>query len=110
MYPFQMGEDSRGFRVEWLGMETEYSSYRLGTHNKESELASDAAAESGERRVGSLPRYGARARAARIYSRCVGLGEAVPWSALRLVLGDPGKTWRHAATGDAESSDELTSG
>ena len=77
-------------------METEHSSYRLpiGTHCQANDLASDVAAESGERRsVLLVPRYGKRARMARICSHCVGLGEALlgplyAWSSA--MQGKPG--------------------
>ena len=29
-YPFKWAKTRGGFRVEWLGMETEYPSYKLG--------------------------------------------------------------------------------
>ena len=35
-YPFKWAKTRAGFRVEWLGMETEYSSYRLGLTEKRS--------------------------------------------------------------------------
>ena len=33
-YPFKWAKTRGGYRVEWLGMETEYSSYRLGMSKK----------------------------------------------------------------------------
>ena len=33
-YPFKWSKTRGGFRVEWLGMETEYSSYKLGLAQK----------------------------------------------------------------------------
>ena len=33
-YPFKWSKTRAGYRVEWLGMETEYSSYRLGLTEK----------------------------------------------------------------------------
>ena len=33
-YPFKWSKTRGGYRVEWLGMETEYSSYRLGLTEK----------------------------------------------------------------------------
>ena len=40
-YPFKWAKTRGGFEVEWLGMETEYSSYKLGlTHKRASWLVS----------------------------------------------------------------------
>ena len=33
-YPFKWSKTRGGYRVEWLGVETEYSSYRLGLTEK----------------------------------------------------------------------------
>ena len=33
-YPFKWSKTRGGYQVEWLGMETEYSSYRLGLTKK----------------------------------------------------------------------------
>ena len=33
-YPFKWSKTRGGYRVEWLGMETEYSSFRLGLTEK----------------------------------------------------------------------------
>ena len=66
-------------------------------------MASGMAAESGERRIRASQGDGARARTA----YCLGLGEAIPRPALRLVFHGAGQALSYEATGDAESPHDL---
>ena len=40
-YPFKWAKTRGGYRVEWLGMETEYASYRLGLTERRSKWLID---------------------------------------------------------------------
>ena len=87
-YPFKWAKTRGGFRAEWLGVETEYSSYKLGLTQARL-LASSLAKREGQGAPSYCERNGPGSGPSRLCCYFPRLGEA--FSRTALVLSHPGQ-------------------
>ena len=108
-YPFKWAKTRGGFRVEWLGMETEYPTYKLGLSLKRATWLVDwlrLLARTGRTEAKAF----AQARETRVRLHCARLGTTVLGPATRLVFCRPGETWGPDATLHGPSAMRMASG
>ena len=100
-YPFKWSKTRGGYRVEWLGMESEYSSYRLGLTEKRARWLVTWLRE--KSRAGNVTAKEMAQGWGRLgFAAISGLGEAIPGAAKCLVVSHPRPSGSHDDTHHAE--------